>query len=99
MKSLRFSVSVARLAIGALLLVGTVGSLHAKEKGAAKGSAIFASSPADGGRLIIKRSPVLGQNVRVTVTIDGKRIETLTRNRTFDRYLKPGRHVLVAGAD
>jgi hypothetical protein len=54
------------------------------------------ASAATGGRLIIKRSPVLGKNVAITIKIDGKLAGTLSYNRTFDTYLAPGRHVLTA---
>ena len=56
------------------------------------------SQPANpnGGRLIIKRSPVLGSNVSVAIYIDGKPAGTLRRNHPFETYLTPGRHLLVA---
>src|SRR5205085_6960980 len=48
------------------------------------------------GRLIIKRSVVLGHNVSVAIYIDGKPAGTLRRNHPFEKSLAPGRHVLVA---
>jgi hypothetical protein len=54
------------------------------------------ASAASGGRLIIKRSPVLGKNVAITIRIDGKLAGTLSYNRTFETILTPGRHVLTA---
>src|SRR5262245_22902458 len=50
----------------------------------------------DAGRLIIKRSPVLGANVSVVIYIDGRIAGTLVRNRKLDQYIAPGRHVIVA---
>lgn len=95
MKQISFSAAVAvpvlRLAICGLLIATAIQSVNARESGA-----IFATSAADGGRLIIKRSPLLGYKSRVDVTIDGKAAGTLSRGHTYDRYITPGRHVLVA---
>lgn len=57
---------------------------------------IFASGHHDGGRLIIKRSPVLAYNITLTLKIDGRVAGTLVRGQVFDRYITPGQHVLVA---
>ena len=86
-----FSVAVLRLAICGLLVATAHQSVSARESGA-----IFATSGADGGRLIITRSPVLGYKSRVDLTIDGKPAGTLARGHTFDRYIMPGRHILIA---
>lgn len=95
MKQISFSAAVAvpvlRLAICGLLIATAIQSVNARESGA-----IFATSAADGGRLIIKRSPLLGYKSRVDLTIDGKPAGTLSRGHTYDRYITPGRHVLVA---
>lgn len=101
MKQLRFSaplsVRVLRLAIGALLIASANQSLNAKEdKSSHTSGAIFATSAADGGRLYIRRSPVLGDNVQIAIKIDGQLAGTLVRRRTYDRFITPGRHVLIA---
>jgi len=83
-----FSIPALRLAICWLLVLGAQ-SLSASD-------AIFATSAADGGRLIIRRSPTLGNNVSVTVRIDGKLAGIITRGRTYEGYLTPGRHHLTA---
>src|SRR3954470_8393249 len=54
------------------------------------------SLAADGGHLVIKRSPTLAHNLAVTITIDGKLAGTLTRGRTFETPLAPGKHMLTA---
>jgi hypothetical protein len=54
------------------------------------------SFAADGGRLVIKRSPTLAHNLAVTITIDGKLAGTLTRGRTYETSLTPGKHMLTA---
>jgi hypothetical protein len=92
-----FSVPVLRLAICALLIASANQSVKASEtKSSNPGGAIFATSAADGGRLLIKRSPVLGTRVSVTITIDGKPAGLIRRGQTYDKYITPGRHVLVA---
>jgi hypothetical protein len=93
MKKLRFPVSVLRLAMCAVLVVSASQSVNAHES---KSGAIFATSAAGGGRLIIRRSPTLGHNMAVSLTIDGQLAGTISRGRTYDRYLTPGRHVLIA---
>jgi len=83
-----FSIPVLGTAICALLVVGAQ-NLFASD-------AIFATSAADGGHLLIKRSPSLGHNVSITLRIDGKLAGLLTRGRTYEAYLTPGRHHLTA---
>lgn len=97
MKQLSFSVPVLRLAIGALLIASAYQSASARDNNSSNPSgAIFATSAADGGRLVINRSPVLGSNVTISLTIDGKVAGTLVWHRTYDRYITPGRHILIA---
>jgi len=83
-----FSIPILRSAICGLL-IASVQSLFASDS-------IFATSAADGGRLVIKRSPVMADNASVTIMIDGKPAGTLSRNRGYDRFIKPGRHSLTA---
>ncbi len=92
-----FSVFVLRLTIGGLLLASASQSVKARENDPSNGSgAIFATSAANGGRLYIQRSPSLGANVSISLTIDGKTAGTLVRHRTYDKYITPGRHTLTA---
>lgn len=80
MKPLSLSVRVLVLTISALLIMGTQHYL-------------LAATAADGGRLVIKRSPVMADNVSVTVLIDGKPAG-IVRRGGYEHYLAPGRHVL-----
>jgi hypothetical protein len=96
MKQIRFSVPVLGLAICGLLIASANQSVKARESNSSNQGAIFATSAADGGRLIITRSPVLGYKSRVDLTIDGKYAGILARGHTFDRYITPGRHILIA---
>jgi len=92
-----FSFSVLRLTICGLLIASAHQSLKAAEpKSSNPSGTIFAASAADGGRLFIRRSPVLGDNVTVSLWIDGKVAGTLVKDRAFDRYIAPGRHILTA---
>lgn len=92
-----FSVPVLRLAICALLIASAHQSVNALESNSPNRSdAIFATSAADGGRLFMRRSPVLGYNVAIAITIDGKPAGTLMWGHTYDRYITPGRHILTA---
>lgn len=92
-----FSIFVLRLAIGSLLIASASQSVRAHEKNSSKPSgATFATSAADGGRLVIRRSPTLGDNLTISLWIDGKVAGTLVRGRVYDRYLAPGRHILRA---
>ena len=76
---------------------GAIQTTDAREsKPATESGAIFASGPTDGGRLIIKRSPVLMYDMAVAVMIDGKPAGTIRRGHTYDRFITPGRHVLTA---
>lgn len=99
MKQIRFStpVAVLRLAICALLIATASQRVNARESNASNQSgAIFATSATDGGRLVITRSPLLGYKSRIDITIDGKPAGIVARQRPFDRYLTPGRHILTA---
>ena len=82
MKRLSLAAPVLGLMIFALLIVGAPQSL-------------FATTAADGGHLEIKRSPTLGDNVMVTVTIDGMPAGVVRRAGIYHHYLAPGRHVLL----
>jgi hypothetical protein len=94
-----FSLPVLRLAICALLIASANQSVNAREnKPSNPSGAIFATSAADGGRVFIRRSPLLGDNVTISVMIDGKVAGTLVRSRNFDRYITPGSHILTASA-
>src|SRR6187401_50334 len=88
------SASVLLLAICAWLVAGATQVASAAESKPApqQTGAIFATSLADGGRLVISGSPVLGQSVAMTIKVDGQIAGTLMHARTFEKYLAPGRH-------
>jgi hypothetical protein len=82
------------LAVSAFAVGGMIQPVQARDSNSSQ--SVFASSAADGARLYIKRSPVLAYNISISIMIDGQIAGTLVRARTFDHYIKPGRHVLVA---
>jgi hypothetical protein len=79
------SAPALRLAMGVLFFLCVSQGVSANE-----------SESLNGGRLIIKRSVVLGHNVSVSIYIDGKPAGTLRRNHDFEKFLTPGRHTLLA---
>ncbi len=93
MKQIRFSVPVLLLAICTLLLASASQSAIAAE---AKSSKPSGATSAASGRLVIKRSPLLGLNVSINLTIDGKLAGTLVRGEIYAKPIAPGRHVLIA---
>jgi|ERR1044071_4594138 hypothetical protein len=96
MKQMSFSTTVLPLAICALLIASANQSVNARDNNSSNRSGtIFARSAADGGRLFIRRSPVLGRNVAISLTIDGQLAGTLTWGHTYDKYITPGRHILI----
>ena len=56
----------------------------------------FANSLADGGRVRMKHSPVLGLNVPIVIKIDGVQAGVFAKGHVFERFLTPGRHKLSA---
>lgn len=59
-------------------------------------NATFASSLADGGRIRMKHSPVLGINIAIAVWIDGVQAGAFAKGHVYERYLTPGRHEVYA---
>jgi hypothetical protein len=58
--------------------------------------AIFATGLADGGRVVMKHSPVLGINVPIAIWIDGVQAGAFAKGHVYERYLTPGRHDVYA---
>lgn len=99
MKRLPLPTPILLLLISVLLIASASQSLQARDNNSsAKSGAIFANTAAEGGRLLITRSPTLGRNVTISLKIDGQPAGSLTWGRTYDRFITPGRHVLTASA-
>ena len=74
----------------------TITPLAAKDKEKPARSAshsVFATGMKDGGRLVIKRSPTLGNRLIIAMKIDGEAV-SIGYGQTFSRYVAPGRHTL-----
>jgi hypothetical protein len=56
----------------------------------------FANSLADGGRIRMKHSPVLGINIPIAVWIDGVQAGAFAKGHVYERHLAPGRHTIYA---
>jgi hypothetical protein len=96
MKRFSTPVPILILVLSAVLIVTANRSLNAREtKVSIDSNVIFAATAGDGGLLVIRRSPVLGSNVTVTVTIDGKPVGIVRRGQIYERFLTTGRHVLL----
>jgi hypothetical protein len=92
MKPKSFPAPVLMLAICTLLIASCASPSN--NNAASQNSAIFATSAADGGHLVINPSPILGDNVFLTIRVDGELAGTLMPTGSFDRYIKPGRRVV-----
>jgi hypothetical protein len=57
---------------------------------------IFATGPADGGRVVMKHLPVLGINIPIAIWIDGVQAGAFAKGHVYERYLTPGRHDVYA---
>jgi hypothetical protein len=85
-------VSVLTLLITALAITSLAAKEKAKPAAAASGS-VFATGMKDGGRLVIKRSPSLGNRLIIAMKIDGESV-SIGYGQTFNRYVTPGHHTL-----
>ena len=81
-------VSALTIAISAI----AIASLPAAEKRAGSDS-VFATGMKDGGRLVIKRAPSLGNRLIVALKIDGAST-SIGYGHTYRTYLRPGNHKL-----
>jgi hypothetical protein len=54
----------------------------------------FVQPVTDSARLIVRRIPNLGNHVIVDLHIDGVAVAGIGYGRTFEDFLRPGRHVL-----
>jgi len=82
-------VSILTFAFTAL----AISSLAAKEKVSPGSESVFATGLKDGGRLVIKRAPSLGNRLVVAIKIDGASA-SVGYGHTYRTYLRPGHHTL-----
>lgn len=91
MKARKLNLSIVSSLAIILTAVATT-SVAAEEKATGSGS-VFATGMKDGGRLIIKRAPSLGNRLIVSLKIDGVSA-SIGYGHTYRVYLRPGRHTL-----
>ena len=91
MKAQMFKVSIVS-AITIVITAFPITSVSAKEKMAGSDS-VFASGMKDGGRLVIKRAPSLGNRLIIALNIDGASV-SIGWGHTYRAYLRPGHHTL-----
>ena len=96
MKRSNFSVVVLLGAVCAFFLASANQSAAGKSRYSRSSDATFASSLADGGRIRIKHSPVLGINIPIAVRIDGRQAGAFAKGHVYQRYLTSGRHYVYA---
>lgn len=93
----RLTSSILVLTISAMLFAGANHVVKAADRqSTSRTDAMSPTRLADGGRLIIKPSPTLGYDVGIAVTIDGKISGSVVRGQNYERYISPGRHLVVA---
>ena len=56
----------------------------------------YAQDTKSGGHLIVQRIANFGQGVYLSLSVDGNHVADVEDGRTYDGYLPPGQHVLVA---
>src|SRR6266404_5060766 len=84
------------LVICALLCAGAKQITAGQSRSSRSSDAVFANSLADGGRVRMKHSPVLGINIPIAIWIDGVEAGAFAKGHVYERYLTPGRHDLYA---
>ena len=72
-------------------------SSDAQSRRVAVAGSAFAQPVADSARLIVRRIPNLGNHVIVDLHIDGVAVAGIGYGRTYEDFLRPGRHVLTVG--
>jgi len=58
------------------------------------GAATAAAPVQGGGQLIVRRSPTMGSNLVLDVSVDGALMGSVSEGQTFQRSLAPGTHVV-----
>lgn len=85
--------SVVLVLVGVLFLASAKQMIAGQPK-ASRPREVFANSLADGGRVRMKHSPILGMNVAMAVRIDGVHAGVFSKGHVYEKYLTPGRHDL-----
>jgi hypothetical protein len=96
MKRVNSSVVVLVLVVCASFFMSAKQSAAGQSRYSRSSDGIYASSLANGGRIRMKHSPVLGINIPIAVWIDGEMAGAFAKGHVYERYLTPGRHEVYA---
>src|SRR4051812_45490417 len=91
MKTQMFKLTIATV-LSIVITAFAATSAAAKEKQTGSDS-VFATGMKDGGRLVIKRAPSLGNRLIVSLKIDGT-AASIGYGHKYRIYFKPGHHTL-----
>ena len=72
-----------------LVLVGVLFLASAEQSNAGQpkdSRSVFATSLADGGRVRMKHSPVLGINITIAIRIDGMNAGAFSKGHVYEKY-------------
>jgi hypothetical protein len=58
-----------------------------------------AQAPANSGHLLVNRVANFGTDLSLVLSVDGKDVGSFTEGRSYDGYVAPGQHVLIARVD
>ncbi len=94
MKTIKSVVLV--LVAGVLFVASTKQMTAGQSQYSRSRDTIFANSLADGGRVRMKHSPVLGINIPIAIRIDGVQAGAFAKGHVYQQYLTPGRHQVSA---
>jgi hypothetical protein len=85
MKNYSSIIQIFSLACACLIAAGS---------GSQAGAATAASS--NSGHLLVYRAAKFGDRLNIVLSVDGKRVASLTKGQRYDGYLPTGQHVLMA---
>jgi hypothetical protein len=88
--------SVVLVLAGVLFFANAKDSTAGQSQYSRSSDTTFANSLADGGRIRMKHSPVLGINIPIAVWIDGVMAGAFAKGHVYEQYLTPGRHQVSA---
>jgi hypothetical protein len=57
---------------------------------------VTSSFAAEKGRLMVKRVANFGDDISLSLSVDGKQVALLGEGRSYDGHLAPGRHMISA---
>ena len=92
-KNIWFSCNFLIVTLALLILPGSETSSIAASKSTTSAST---TANADSGRLVIRRVANIGTIAVVNISVDGKRVGSISRSQTYNAPLSAGPHVVTA---